>query len=192
MKPNKTTKAADFNHDADTENDLPPSKTKLKAEADAQQALGVRLCELSKEKLLKLNLPEDLLDAVLESKKITANGAIRRHRQYLGKLMREIDTTPISEQLARWDGKHQAENAYFHGLERWRERLIQDAQAVSDFIAKYPATDSQQLRSLIRNAQKEAAAGKPPKSSRELFKLLREITSAEAENDLPDSPDSTE
>lgn len=192
MKPNKTSKATDFNHAADTDTDLPPSKTRLKAEADAQQALGVRLCELPKDKLLKLNLPEDLLDAILESKKITANGAIRRHRQYLGKLMREIDTTPISEQLARWDGKHTAENAYFHGLERWRERLIQDTQAISDFIARYPATDSQQLRSLTRNAQKEAAAGKPPKSSRELFKLLREITSAEAENDLPDSPDSTE
>lgn len=179
MKPNKTSQTTEFSHETDSEIDLPPSKTKLKAEADAQQALGVRLTELPKDKLLKLNLPEDLFAAILESKKITANGAIRRHRQYLGKLMREIDTAPISEQLARWDGKHAAENAYFHGLERWRDRLVKDSNALSEFIEKYPATDSQQLRTLIRNAQKELAAGKPPKSSREIFKLLRDITESE-------------
>jgi len=93
--------------------------------------------------------------------------------------MREIDTAPITEQLARWDGKHTAENAYFHGLERWRDRLINDSNALSEFMELHPATDSQQLRTLIRNAQKEHAANKPPKSSRELFKLLREITSSE-------------
>lgn len=179
MKPKKTTKEAELAKEAISEADLPPSKTRLKAEADAQQALGVRLTELPKDKLLKLNLPEDLVTAVLETKKITANGAIRRHRQYLGKLMREIDTAPITEQLARWDGKHTAENAYFHGLERWRDRLINDANALSEFMALHPSTDSQQLRTLIRNAQKEHAANKPPKSSREIFKLLREITSPE-------------
>lgn len=179
MKPKKTTYGPEISHEADSEADLPPSKTQLKAEADAQQALGVRLTELSKDKLVKLNLPEELFEAVLESKKITANGAIRRHRQYLGRLMREIDTAPITEQLARWDGKHTAENAYFHGLERWRDRLINDSNALSEFMELHPATDSQQLRTLIRNAQKEHAANKPPKSSRELFKLLREITSSE-------------
>lgn len=183
MKPKKTTYGAELSHQADSDADLPPSKTQLKAEADAQQALGVRLTELSKDKLLKLNLPDEVFEAVLESRKITANGAIRRHRQYLGRLMREIDTAPIIEQLARWDGKHTAENAYFHGLERWRDRLINDSKAISEFMELHPSTDSQQLRTLIRNAQKELAANKPPKSSRELFKLLREITG----NENPDT-----
>jgi len=192
MKPKKTTKGTELSDDANLEADLPPSKTQLKAEADAQQAIGVRLCELPKDKLLKLNLPEDLLTAIQESKKITANGAIRRHRQYLGRLMREIDTAPIIEQFARWDGKHTAENAYFHGLERWRDRLINDANALSEFIALHPNTDSQQLRTLIRNAQKELAAGKPPKSSREIFKLLRDITSTDQSDDLSASPDDSQ
>jgi ribosome-associated protein len=179
MKPKKTTKDTELAKEPISEADLLPSKTKLKAEADAQQALGVRLTELPKDRLLKLNLPEDVVTAILDTKKITANGAIRRHRQYLGRLMREIDTAPITEQLARWEGKHTAENAYFHGLERWRDRLINDANALSEFMALHPATDSQQLRALIRNAQKEQAADKPPKSSREIFRLLREITSPE-------------
>lgn len=175
MKPKKTNTPIDLINDADLD-DEPISKTQLKAEADAQQALGVRLSELPKDKLAKLDLPEELLRAIQETKKITANGAIRRHRQYLGRLMRDIDTAPIVEQLARWDGKHTAENAYFHGLERWRDRLISDPGVVSEFIALYPKTDSQQLRTLIRNAQKEQLANKPPKSSREIFKLLRDIT----------------
>lgn len=175
-KPKKSAKLTESHEKIDSVEMLPISKTKLKAEADAQQALGVRLCELPKDKLAKLDLPEVLYAAVLESKKITANGAIRRHRQYLGRLMRDIDTAPIEEQLARWDGKHTAENAYFHGLERWRDRMIADANALQAFLALYPDTDIQQLRTLIRNAQKELAANKPPKSSRELFKLLREIT----------------
>jgi ribosome-associated protein len=179
MKPKKTNTAADSAIDADLEEDLLPSKTQLKAEADAQQALGVRLSELPKDKLNKLNLPEALYEAILESKRITANGAIRRHRQYLGRLMREIDTAPIADQLARWDGKHTAENAYFHGLERWRDRLISDPNAIGEFLSLHPETDSQQLRTLVRNANKEQAANKPPKSSRELFKLLRDITERE-------------
>jgi ribosome-associated protein len=187
MKPKKTTKDTELSNEPISAADLPPSKTKLKAEADAQQALGVRLSELPKDKLLKLNLREDVLEAVLETKKITANGAIRRHRQYLGRLMREIDTAPITEQLARWEGKHTAENAYFHGLERWRDRLINDANVLSEFMALHPGTDSQQLRTLIRNAQKEQAAAKPPKSSREIFRILREITSPEHSTDFPES-----
>jgi ribosome-associated protein len=166
----------EFSNQVESDTDEPISKTKLKAEADAQQALGVRLSELPKDKLLKLDLPDAVLTAVLDTKKITANGAIRRHRQYLGRLMRELDNAPILEQLARWDGKHTAENAYFHGLERWRDRMVADSNVLSEFMALHPKTDSQQLRTLIRNAQKELEANKPPKSSREIFKLLREIT----------------
>jgi len=187
MKPKKTTKDTELSNDANLNADLPTSKTKLKAEADAQQALGVKLSALSKDKLNKLNLPEELLTAVLDTKKITANGAIRRHRQYLGRLMRDVDTAPIIEQLSRWEGKNTAENAYFHGLERWRDRLISEPNALSEFMALHPNTDSQQLRALIRNAQKEHLANKPPKSSREIFKLLREITNSGTSADSTES-----
>ena len=157
------------------------SKTQLKQEAEAQQAIGKKLVDLPKDKLNKLNLEEALLDAILEAKRITSNGAIRRQLQYIGRLMRETDIAPIVEQLEKWEGKHQQENARFHTLERWRERLIQESTGtqsavLQEFVAVYPHADIQQLRTLIRNAQKEYTANKPPKSSRELFKLLREIS----------------
>ena len=152
-----------------------PSKTRLKAEADAAQEIGRKLVELPKDKLNKLNLEESLLDAIREAKRITANGAIRRQMQYIGRLMRDTDLAPIVEQLQKWEGKHQEENAKFHHMERWRTRLLEDPKALDAFIQEYPQAQSsiQPLRTLIRNAQKEHAEQKAPKSSRELFKLIR-------------------
>lgn len=163
------------------------SKTKLKAEADAQQAIGKKLIDLPKDKLTRLALPEALFEAVVEAKRLTANGAIRRQLQYIGRLMRDTDTAPIVEQLLRWEGKHNEENARFHLLERWRDRLINDASGsnvLQELVALYPQIEIQQLRTLSRNAQKEQLANKPPKSSRELFKLLREASEAKHAEDL--------
>lgn len=156
------------------------SKTKLKAEADAKQALGKLLIDLPLDKIDQLNLPEELLDAVLEAKRIKSNSALRRQVQYIGRLMREVDPAPIQAQLDRWNGKDQQENARFHAMEKWRDRLIEEggrpnSEALQAFVAKYPDADIQQLRNLSRNAHKELAGNKPPKNSRELFKCIREI-----------------
>jgi ribosome-associated protein len=179
MKPRHSsptaTEAEDDLHD-DAEAPETLSKTKRKAAVEALQDLGAKLVELPKDKLDKLDLPESLRDAVLEARRITSNGAIRRQMQYIGRLMREVETAPIVEQLQRWEGKHSAETAHFHQLERWRERLLSDDSAVAEFMQRYPQTDSQQLRTLIRNSQREQAVNKPPRSSRELFRLLRDIT----------------
>lgn len=163
------------------ENPLLISKTQRKAEADAQQMIGKKLIALPNERLKKLNLPETLYEAVIEAKRLTANGAVRRQLQYIGRLMRNTETEPILEQLSRWDGKNIEENARFHSLERWRDRLIEESSttqstALQEFVTNYPHVEIQQIRILSRNAHKEQATNKPPKSSRELFKLLREIT----------------
>lgn len=160
---------------SETLDDSQPSKTRLKAEADAAQNIGRKLVELPKDKLKKLQLEESLLDAITEAKRITSNGAIRRQMQYIGRLMRDTDLAPIVEQLEKWEGKHQEENARFHHMERWRSRLLEDDKALEAFIQEFPAVEVQQLRTLIRNVHKETTANKPPKSSRELFKLIRQV-----------------
>ena len=156
------------------------SKTQRKAEADALQLIGKKLIGLSKDKITKLNLPERLHDAVFEAKRLTSNGAIRRQLQYLGRLMRSVDAESILEQLSRLEGTNQEENARFHALERWRDRLISESStpqsdALQAFVTKYPNSEIQRLRNLSRNALKEQSNSGPLKSSRELFKLLREI-----------------
>lgn len=189
MKPNKTSQTLNTEQagqEPTDQADEPISKTKRKAAMDELQDIGATLIELPKEKLAKLDLPEILVDAIREAKRITANGATRRQLQYIGRIMRNVDTAPILDQLQRWEGKHTAENAYFHRLENWRTRLIAEEGLLSEFMLQYPNVDSQQIRTLIRNARREEAAKKPPKSSRELFKLLREITAESAQEALPD------
>lgn len=188
MKPNKTSQTLNTEQaglEPTDQADEPISKTKRKAAMDELQDIGATLIELPKEKLAKLDLPEILVDAIREAKRITANGATRRQLQYIGRIMRNVDTAPILDQLQRWEGKHTAENAYFHRLENWRTRLIAEEGVLSEFMLQYPNVDSQQIRTLIRNARREEAANKPPKSSRELFKLLREITAESGQEALP-------
>ncbi len=165
----------------ENDDELYISKTKRKAEADALQTIGKRLIELTDDQINKLALPETLHNAVFEAKRIKSKSALRRQIQYIGRLMRDVDPDPIVEQFARWDGKHHEENARFHALERWRDKLINESAtsettALQAFVTQYPNAEIQRLRHLSRNAHKEQTSNNPPKSTRELFKLLREIT----------------
>jgi ribosome-associated protein len=158
----------------DFEDDRGPSKSQRKRDVEALQSLGRELTNLSKDQLKKMDLPENLLVAVLEYQRITSHGAMRRQMQFIGKVMRDLDPEPIIEQLAAMRGESASAKAEFHALERWRARLLEDDDAVTEWLNLHPDSDVQQLRQLIRNARREAEQGKPPKSSRELFKVLRD------------------
>lgn len=151
------------------------SRSRNKREAEALQEIGERLIQLNTAQLGQLDIPEKLLDAVREAKRLTANGAIRRQKQYIGKLMRNTDPAPILAKFAEWDGTSREQAAKFHQIERWRDKLLADDKAISALVLAHPAADVQRLRTLIRNAHKELAASRPPKSSRELFKELRHL-----------------
>ncbi len=154
---------------------LPPSKTKIKKQMHELRDLGKELTELSKDQLAQLDIPDGLRDAVREMKNINKFGAQRRQIQYIGKLMREVDPAPIIARLDGWKGKSQPHIAYAHTLERWRERLLESDQALTDLLAAHPGCDVQRLRALIRNTHKEKAANRPPRSFREIYQALREI-----------------
>lgn len=151
------------------------SKTQRKRESHSLQDIGEALVALSTERLEQLNLPQNLLDAVLDAKRISKFGALRRQMQYLGRLMRDVDAEPIRERLDAWKGQSAGEIAKLHQIERWRTRLLDDDQALGELADAHPGADIQRLRTLIRNVQREAEAKKPPKSYRELFQALREI-----------------
>jgi ribosome-associated protein len=87
-----------------------------------------------------------------------------------------VDPAPVQEALDTLRNKQNRATALLHRLEKWRDELIAgDNETLEEVVAAFPAADRQQLRQLIRNAQKEEEAGKPPKSSRELFRYLREL-----------------
>ena len=160
---------------AEDEEELPPSKTKIKKQMHELRDLGKELTELSKDQIAQLDLPENLRDAINEMRSINKFGAQRRQMQYIGKLMREVDTAPILAKLDAWKGKSQQHTGYMHLLERWRDRLMESDNALTELLAAHPHADAQRLRALIRNAHKETEAGKPPKSYREIFQALKEI-----------------
>ena len=154
------------------------SKTKKKREMHELQALGVALVRLSDWQLANLDIPQHLKSAVLEAKRIKSNEAKRRQMQYIGRLMREVDPAPIRARLAALEGSSAQATARHRRLEAWRERLLGDDGALTEFAAAFPAADLQALRALIRNARKEQKEGKPPRAYRELFRIVKDIDSS--------------
>jgi len=166
--------------DHEDELDLPPSKTKIKQQMHDLQDIGEQLVALSKDQLKEVDIPETLRDAILEAKRITKFGAIKRQMQYIGRLMREVDAAPIIAKLDVWGGKSHQHIAYLHRVERWRDRLLESDAVLTELLAAHPDVDAQRLRTLIRNAHKEKELNKPPKSYREIFQVLREMLPEQA------------
>lgn len=139
------------------------SRTELKRESEALQALGTELLTLRADLLEALQLPEKLLEALAEARRITDFEGKRRQMQFVGKLMRGLDAETIAAARAALAEQHQgsaARTQALHEAERWRDRLIESDEAVADWIAAHPGCDTQQLRALVRQARKDA----PPES----------------------------
>jgi ribosome-associated protein len=158
-----------------------PSKTQRKHAMHALQDLGERLVALSDERCAQLDLPEALREAVSAAKRIRSREGLRRQMQFIGRLMRDTDPEPIRVKLAEWDGHSQAAMAAHHRLERWREKLLADDAALTEFARAHPGADLQRLRACVREARKEQLASKPPRQFRELFRLIREAAAASTE-----------
>ena len=150
------------------------SKTKKKAQMDGLQDLGSELIELSKDQLAKFILPDQLRDAIILAQKITANGAIRRQRQYIGKLMRNVDASYIEEKLAEINNDSAKSTKLLHQCENWRERLLAHDAELSGFIASYPQCEITDLRDLIRAVRREIQQGQN-RNYRKLYKLIRDV-----------------
>jgi ribosome-associated protein len=80
--------------------ELPPSKSARKREAHALQKLGEELIAMRAADLARLPLPESLKEAIDEARRLTSRAALARQRQYVGKLMREVDVEPVRAALA--------------------------------------------------------------------------------------------
>ena len=165
--------------------DLGPSKSALKAEDHARTDLGVALSELPANRLTALNLPDDLRQAIRDYQSISAHGAKKRQRKFLGRLLRMLDVEPYQKAVDDFARGHQAETRSFHLIERWREELIADDEAVTRWMSEHPGTDAQHLRTVIRSARKhgeEVVFERHSRAYRDLFKLIRRTIEASAED----------
>jgi ribosome-associated protein len=152
------------------------SKSQRKRDMHNLQDLGQQLVDLPKDQFDKISLEESLRDAIVDARHIRQHGAKKRQLQYIGKIMRNIDAGPIKEQLDTIQGHSIQATQMLHNIERWRDRLLEQGdQALEELVIKFPQTDRQYMRQILRNAQKEKLTNKPPKSARILFSYLREL-----------------
>ena len=155
-----------------------PSKSELKRQMTERQKLAEVLAALSSDALKTIPLDEAIKTAIAETDKIKSFEAIRRHKQYLGKLMRFLDDEEldvIQKRLDAIQGVSKAETAKLHFLESYRDRLITNDETFTKMIEQYPDMDIQNMRTLIRNARREKELNKPPKAYREIFRVLKDM-----------------
>ncbi|MCX8587113.1 MULTISPECIES: ribosome biogenesis factor YjgA [unclassified Gilliamella] len=153
------------------------SKSEIKRDAEILKKMGVELVNLSKNELTKIPLDEDLLYAIELAQKIKKEG-YRRQIQYIGKLLRSRNIDPITQALDKLKNRHNQQVALFHKLEKLRDELIETGDA-ENIIELFPIADRQQLRTLARQAKKERESNKPPKTAKQIFQYLKELSNAE-------------
>lgn len=155
--------------------DAAPSKSELKRQSRDLQDLGWQLVELPGADLDSMPLPEDVREAVMTGRRITSNGAKARHRLFIGKLLRQVDTAPIQAALARRGEVDRQRINHDKTIELWRDRLLSDeAAAWTELAGLVEPSALQQIRSLARQARAEQTAARPPAAARQLFRRLRE------------------
>lgn len=177
--------------DPETGEFLGPSRSEQRREALDIRSLGEKLVALAPAHLGKLPIPEELLEHIYETQRITSHIAHKRQLQFLAKQMRrESDETlnAIRDAMEVGGDAARRETAILHKVETWRARLLEDGDAaLAELLSEFPAADRQHLRQLVRNAGEERKKNKPPHAFRELFRELRELLAeSEAGTDKDD------
>jgi len=161
----------------DEEQDPRPSKSQRKRDAHALQQLGIELMDIAESEWHKLGLPAQLIDALNDARRMPSRGARKRQLQYVGKLMRDVDPEPIQHYFEQQRLATRQQARIHHELEDWRDRMIAEGDsAIDSYLDEHPDADRQHLRQLVRQANREQSANKPPKSGRALFRYLRDIS----------------
>ena len=164
-----------------------PSRTELKKASDELQKLGEALLTLRGDLFERLDLPDKLVDALDDLKKITNFEGRRRQSQFVGKLMRLLEPEKqqaVRDALEEQRGGSAQQTLALHMAEKWRDDLIASDDALQKWLDANPGTDVQQLRALIRQARKDSqpdqdaiSKGLAPRKSRayrEIFQIVRE------------------
>lgn len=167
------------------------SKTDLKKHMDHLQSLGESLLTLRSDLMTRLReqheLSDKLIDALAEARRITNFEGKRRQMQFIGKLMRALDEDTVAAIEAALEEQRKPsaqETLRLHQAEQWRDRLVADDDALTDWLRQDPEADVQHLRALIRQARKDAQttaaqeksgeAQRHGKAYREIFQIVRQ------------------
>ena len=151
------------------------TKSELKRQALELQNLGRKLAGLKAQQLASVPLPGNMRDAIADYQRFPSHEAKRRQLQFIGKLMRQIDTEPIIAVLHELDGTSATARYRFHQLEQWRDRLMADPQGLTEYLTEHPHVDHQRLKRQLQKIRKARDEAQQRITTRELFRLLREF-----------------
>jgi ribosome-associated protein len=151
-----------------------PSKSQRKRDSHALQTLGEQLVALSPDKLKRMDIPGNLLEAVSLAQRTTSREGRRRQIQYVGKLMRRVDADAIRVQLDEDGRQHRIDTAIQHAAERWRDTLVDSPERLAEFCERYPLASRDKLDAALGAAKVELARGERGRRFRELFRQLRD------------------
>ena len=164
-----------------------PNKTRIKKDMAVLFALSQELSELPSTQLKALDLPDIIHKALTEASGMPHKSARKRLLKFITGQLNKIDIEPYLEKLACMKSQSAHAVREHHIAERWRARLINDGNsALTELLNDHPHADRQQLRQLIRNAQKETELAKPPKSSRLLYRYLKTLLNIDDDTEFDD------
>ena len=164
---------------------IAPSRNELKKQMQDLQELGEAVAALPVDRLDKLKIDERLRDAIDELRRTKSFEGKRRQVQYIGKLMKHENPEPLREAVASYRVGSATDTLALHQAEYWRDQLLAGDDALANWVKEYPATDVQQMRSLVRAARKEKLepGERHGRAYRDLFKLVKELMSTESDTD---------
>jgi ribosome-associated protein len=129
--------------------------------------------------LERLSLSEATWAAIDETPRIKDVRARGRHWKRIANLLEREDMHAVHALVDQAEAREREANARHHRLERWRVRLIAEGDsALAQLLDQHPTIDRQQLRVLVRAAQRDTERGRP-EAPRKLFRFLREALDAE-------------
>ncbi len=164
-----------------------PNKTQIKKDIAELFALGETMSKLSPPQLNSLELPENIRKAISEVGDMPHKGARKRLLKYIAGQLHKIDIDPVQEKLDRIQNKSAHSVREHHITEHWRDKLIHEGnEALTELFDEQPTADLQQIRQLLRNIKKETETGKPPKSTRLLYRYLKTLFQFDADSELED------
>lgn len=179
----------DYDYEYDDEGNIVyyairPNKTQIKKDIAVLLALGEEISTLPSAKITSLELPEKLEASIREIAKMPHKSARKRQLKFIAQLLYKMESQvePIFDKVAKFKNKSSHAIREHHLVEKWRDRLLKEGQfALTELVDDYPLANIQQLRQLIRNAQKEFATEKSPKSSRLIYRYLKALFEIEEE-----------
>lgn len=156
---------------------LGPSRSQRRREALDVLELAEVLVALTEAQTARVPVPEDLLEHIRDTRRITANVARKRQMAFLAKQMRREDDSTLQAMRDALDENSKAsrlEVASMHRVEAWRLKLIDGGdEALAELLDLHPDADRQRLRQLVRNTHEERKRNKPPHAFRELFREMK-------------------